>query len=91
MAPPTLDLEAPDPAGDGIDFVANEARPLAMEYAPGNGFGFGFGGVNASVLFRRWTDAPAAAGWHHARARTLTSRQRRFSICNLRIKKKVTS
>jgi hypothetical protein len=37
-----------------IDFFANQARPMAMEYAICNGFGFG--GVNASALFRRWTD-----------------------------------
>jgi 3-oxoacyl-[acyl-carrier-protein] synthase II len=54
VAPPTLNLSAPDPAGDGIDFVANEARSMAMDYAISNGFGFG--GVNASVLLRRWTD-----------------------------------
>src|SRR6266536_3081971 len=54
VAPPTLNLSAPDPAGDGIDFVANQARPMAMDYALSNGFGFG--GVNASALFRRWTD-----------------------------------
>lgn len=54
VAPPTLNLSAPDPAGDGIDFVANEARPMAMDYAISNGFGFG--GVNASALFQRWAD-----------------------------------
>jgi 3-oxoacyl-[acyl-carrier-protein] synthase II len=27
---------------------------MAMDYAIANGFGFG--GVNASALFRRWTD-----------------------------------
>ncbi|MER9137697.1 beta-ketoacyl-ACP synthase II [Mesorhizobium sp. M0830] len=54
VAPPTLNLSAPDPAGDGIDFVASQARPLAMDYAICNGFGFG--GVNASALFRRWDD-----------------------------------
>ena len=59
MAPPTLNLSAPDPAGDGIDFVANQARPLEMDYAISNGFGFG--GVNASALFRRWTDKLAGA------------------------------
>ena len=53
VAPPTLNLGTPDSAGDGIDFVANEARPLEMDYAICNGFGFG--GVNASALFRRWT------------------------------------
>ena len=35
---------------------ANQARPMAMGYAISNGFGFG--GVNASALFRRWTDEP---------------------------------
>jgi 3-oxoacyl-[acyl-carrier-protein] synthase II len=58
-APPSLNLSAPDPAGEGIDFVANRPRPMEMEYAICNGFGFG--GVNASALFRRWTDKPAAA------------------------------
>jgi 3-oxoacyl-[acyl-carrier-protein] synthase II len=58
IAPPTLNLETPDPSGDGIDFVANEARPIAMDFAISNGFGFG--GVNASVLFRRWSDNSAA-------------------------------
>ncbi|TIQ29996.1 MAG: beta-ketoacyl-[acyl-carrier-protein] synthase II, partial [Mesorhizobium sp.] len=59
VAPPTLNLGAPDPAGDGIDFVANQARPMAMDYAIANGFGFG--GVNASALFQRWTDELAGA------------------------------
>ena len=57
VAPPTLNLDAPDPAGDGLDFVAKEARPLTTDYAIANGFGDG--GVNASVLFRRWTDEAA--------------------------------
>jgi len=52
VAPPTLNLNSPDPAGIGIDFVANTARSLPMEFAISNGFGFG--GVNASALFRRW-------------------------------------
>ncbi|MER8702014.1 beta-ketoacyl-ACP synthase II [Mesorhizobium sp. M1273] len=65
IAPPTLNLSAPDPAGDGIGFVANRARPMAMGYAIANGFGFG--GVNASALFRRWTDdlAGASTGGAH--------------------------
>jgi 3-oxoacyl-[acyl-carrier-protein] synthase II len=52
IAPATLNLEDPDSAADGVDIVAGAARPLEMEYAMSNGFGFG--GVNASVLFRRW-------------------------------------
>ncbi|MGY4508692.1 beta-ketoacyl-ACP synthase II [Bradyrhizobium sp. USDA 3650] len=51
IAPPTLNLENPDPAADGIDIVAGAARPLPMQHAISNGFGFG--GVNASVIFRR--------------------------------------
>jgi 3-oxoacyl-[acyl-carrier-protein] synthase II len=54
VAPPTLNLGAPDPAGNGIAFVANQARPMEMDYAISNGFGFG--GVNASALFQRWTE-----------------------------------
>jgi 3-oxoacyl-[acyl-carrier-protein] synthase II len=54
VAPPTLNLTTPDPAGAGIDFVATQSRPLEMDYAICNGFGFR--GVNASALFRRWTD-----------------------------------
>jgi 3-oxoacyl-[acyl-carrier-protein] synthase II len=51
IAPPTLNLENPDPGADGIDIVAGAARPMAMEHAISNGFGFG--GVNASTIFRR--------------------------------------
>lgn len=54
IAPPTLNLSAPDPAADGVDFVADRARPVPMEFAITNGFGFG--GVNASALFRRWAE-----------------------------------
>ncbi|MEI1247601.1 beta-ketoacyl-ACP synthase II [Rhizobium aouanii] len=53
IAPPTRNLDETDPAADGIDIVGKTARPLAMDYAITNGFGFG--GVNASALFRRWS------------------------------------
>jgi 3-oxoacyl-[acyl-carrier-protein] synthase II len=52
IAPPTLNLENCDAAAEGIDLVALAARPMAIEYPISNGFGFG--GVNASVIFRRW-------------------------------------
>lgn len=58
IAPPTLNLNAPDPQADGVDIVALEARPMSMTYALANGFGFG--GVNASVLFQRWAEASVA-------------------------------
>lgn len=53
VAPPTLNLETPDPAAAGLDLVGPAARPMAMEHALSNGFGFG--GVNASVVLRRWS------------------------------------
>ena len=52
IVPATLNLEDPDPAADGIDIVGGRARPMRMEHALSNGFGFG--GVNASIVFRRW-------------------------------------
>ena len=52
VAPVTLNLENPDTLADGLDMLRGQARSMPMEYALSNGFGFG--GVNASVLFRRW-------------------------------------
>jgi len=52
VAPPTLNLDNGDTAAQGVDIVAREARRMPMEHAISNGFGFG--GVNASVIFRRW-------------------------------------
>jgi 3-oxoacyl-[acyl-carrier-protein] synthase II len=52
VIPPTLNLHHPDEVGQGLDLVALKARPAAITYALSNGFGFG--GVNASLLFRRW-------------------------------------
>ncbi len=52
VVPPTLNFDNPDPASAGVDIVHGQARPMSIEYALSNGFGFG--GVNASVLFKRW-------------------------------------
>ena len=52
VMPPTLNLEHPDEMAAGFDIVANEARKGSFDYALSNGFGFG--GVNASVIFKRW-------------------------------------
>ncbi|MHC8354992.1 beta-ketoacyl-ACP synthase II [Pseudomonas sp. LB3P81] len=52
IVPATLNFDNPDPATQGVDIVHGKARPMAIEYALSNGFGFG--GVNASVLFKRW-------------------------------------
>jgi 3-oxoacyl-[acyl-carrier-protein] synthase II len=55
IVPATLNLENPDPAAAGLDIVHGAARPMAINYALSNGFGFG--GVNASVLFKRWSES----------------------------------
>ncbi|MFF7710188.1 beta-ketoacyl-ACP synthase II [Pseudomonas sp. NPDC007930] len=52
LAPATLNLAQPDDAAAGLNLVRGQALPWPMEYALSNGFGFG--GVNASVLFKRW-------------------------------------
>ncbi|MGF6129812.1 3-oxoacyl-[acyl-carrier-protein] synthase II [Pseudomonas frederiksbergensis] len=52
IVPATLNFETPDPAAQGVDIVHGKARSMPIEYALSNGFGFG--GVNASVLFKRW-------------------------------------
>lgn len=52
VMPPTLNLETPDPAAEGLDLIGAEARSAPIEYAISNGFGFG--GVNASIVLRRW-------------------------------------
>jgi 3-oxoacyl-[acyl-carrier-protein] synthase II len=50
-APPTINLDSPDEACD-LDYVPNRCRPLAIEYALSNSFGFG--GTNAALLFKRY-------------------------------------
>jgi 3-oxoacyl-[acyl-carrier-protein] synthase II len=52
IAPPTLNLKNPDLAAEGVDLVGGVARRMSIDYAMSNGFGFG--GVNASVIFQRW-------------------------------------
>jgi len=52
IAPATLNLDNPDEAAVGIDFVRGAARKMAIEHVLSNGFGFG--GVNASLIFRAW-------------------------------------
>lgn len=52
VVPPTLNLHHPDEAAEGLDLVGLKARKMPITHALSNGFGFG--GVNASVLFRRW-------------------------------------
>jgi len=52
VLPPTINQEFPDPECD-LDYVPNHARKAEVEYALSNSFGFG--GTNAALLFRRWS------------------------------------
>jgi 3-oxoacyl-[acyl-carrier-protein] synthase II len=52
IVPATLNFKHPDEAVGKVNIVHGDAQPMRIEYALSNGFGFG--GVNASVLFKRW-------------------------------------
>lgn len=51
VIPPGLNIDDPEPDADVFDLVPNVARRQALEVVLSNGFGFG--GVNASLLFKR--------------------------------------
>jgi 3-oxoacyl-[acyl-carrier-protein] synthase II len=50
IAPPTVNLEQPDPECD-LDYVPNHARPMKIDYALTNSFGFG--GTNGCLIFKK--------------------------------------
>jgi 3-oxoacyl-[acyl-carrier-protein] synthase II len=51
ILPPTINLDNVED-GCNLDYIANEARAEKVEYALSNSFGFG--GTNASLLFKRF-------------------------------------
>lgn len=53
IAPPTINHENPEEGFD-LDVIPNVARPMKIDYALSNSFGFG--GTNGSLVFRRYTE-----------------------------------
>jgi len=53
IAPPTINHENPD-AGCDLDYVPLRARPMKIEYALSNSFGFG--GTNGCLIFKRYSE-----------------------------------
>ena len=51
VAPPTINLQNPDPDCD-LDYVPHTGRQMPITYALSNSFGFG--GTNATLLFKRF-------------------------------------
>jgi 3-oxoacyl-[acyl-carrier-protein] synthase II len=50
---PTLNLEHPDPRCADLDYIQGGSREEVVEHLMTNNFAFG--GVNTSLIFRRWT------------------------------------
>jgi 3-oxoacyl-[acyl-carrier-protein] synthase II len=53
IAPPTINHECPDPVCD-LDYIPNHARPMKIDYALSNSFGFG--GTNGCLIFKRFQE-----------------------------------
>jgi len=53
IAPPTINYETPDPECD-LDYTPNQARPMKIQNALSNSFGFG--GTNGALIFKRYTE-----------------------------------
>ncbi|WOE85944.1 beta-ketoacyl-ACP synthase [Aeromonas veronii] len=49
---PTLNLANPAPACEPLDHITGQGRQLEIEYLMSNNFAFG--GINTSLIFRRW-------------------------------------
>ena len=54
VVPPTINLDDPDPDCD-LDYVPHQKRKMPIRYALSNSFGFG--GTNATLLFKKYEPA----------------------------------
>jgi 3-oxoacyl-[acyl-carrier-protein] synthase II len=52
VIPPTIHLDDPDEAAEGLDLTPNVARERPIRVAVSSSFGFG--GQNSALVFRRW-------------------------------------
>ena len=53
VAPATINHECPDPDCD-LDYIPNQARPMQIDHALSNSFGFG--GTNGCLIFKRYAE-----------------------------------
>lgn len=53
FVPPTIGYSTPDPDCD-LDYVPNQGREAELNYAASNSLGFG--GHNATIVFKRWAE-----------------------------------
>jgi 3-oxoacyl-[acyl-carrier-protein] synthase II len=54
---PTINLSIPDSNCGELDYIMSSGRELQTEYVMSNNFAFG--GVNTSLIFRRWSEPSA--------------------------------
>jgi 3-oxoacyl-[acyl-carrier-protein] synthase II len=54
LVPPTVNLDNPDPECD-LDYVPHTTRAMTIRYALSNSFGFG--GTNATLMFKRYQES----------------------------------
>ena len=53
VAPPTMNLDNPDEGCD-LDYIPHKARPMKIDHALSNSFGFG--GTNGCLIFKRYSE-----------------------------------
>ncbi|GBU13354.1 3-oxoacyl-(acyl-carrier-protein) synthase II [Enterobacterales bacterium] len=49
---PTINLTSPDPACGDLDYIMGESRAIQTAFIQSNNFAFG--GINTSLIFKRW-------------------------------------